>query len=153
MDLVLWRHAEAEEMASDGSDLQRQLTPRGERQAKRMAAWLERQLPAGARVLVSPAQRTVQTAEALNRKARVCDELTPNGSADDLLQLVNWPQGKGCVVVVGHQPTLGHVVARLMGVAGGECAVKKGAVWWLRYRERDGQAETVITTVQSPELL
>jgi phosphohistidine phosphatase len=55
--------------------------------------------------------------------------------------------------VVGHQPTLGQVVARLLGLTEQECAVKKGALWWLRYRERDGQGETVVVTVQSPDLL
>jgi phosphohistidine phosphatase len=40
-----------------------------------------------------------------------------------------------------------------MGLPGGQCAVKKGALWWLRYRERAGHAETVIVTVQTPEML
>jgi phosphohistidine phosphatase len=31
--------------------------------------------------------------------------------------------------------------------------VRKGGVWWLRQRERAGAAETVLLTVQSPELL
>lgn len=153
MDLILWRHAEAEEMAPGGDDLQRVLTRRGERQAQRMGAWLEQQLPAGARVLVSPAQRSLQTAMALPRKARVCPEIAPERSVDELLELARWPHGKGCTVVVGHQPTLGKAVARLMGLATGECAVKKGAVWWLRYREREEQGQTVLLTVQSPDLL
>jgi phosphohistidine phosphatase len=34
-----------------------------------------------------------------------------------------------------------------------DCAVKKGALWWLRYRERDGETQTVVVTVQTPELL
>jgi len=31
--------------------------------------------------------------------------------------------------------------------------VRKGMVWWLRTRERDGQQQTVVTAVQSPETL
>ena len=65
MDLILWRHAEAEEGGVGMDDLQRALTPRGEKQAVRMAAWLVRQLPEGLRVLCSPARRTEQTAQAL----------------------------------------------------------------------------------------
>ena len=38
MDLILWRHAEAEELAEAGDDLARALTSRGEKQAARMAA-------------------------------------------------------------------------------------------------------------------
>ena len=43
MDLILWRHAEAFDLAEGGTDLERMLTPRGEKQAARMAAWLDRQ--------------------------------------------------------------------------------------------------------------
>jgi phosphohistidine phosphatase len=44
-------------------------------------------------------------------------------------------------------------VAQLVGLRASECAVKKGSVWWLRSRLRDDQWQTVIVTVQSPELL
>jgi phosphohistidine phosphatase len=75
------------------------------------------------------------------------------GSVEELLDLVQWPNAKGCVLVVGHQPTLGQTIARLMGLTASECAVKKGAVWWLRYRERETTTQTVIVTVQSPDLM
>ena len=68
MDLILWRHAEALEMREVQEDLDRALTPKGERQAHRMAAWLNKQLPSSTRVLVSPARRAQQTAAALDRK-------------------------------------------------------------------------------------
>ena len=153
MDLVLWRHAEAHEAPEGGDDLARTLTPRGEKQAARMAAWLDRQLPESTRILVSPASRTVQTATALKRKFKIIPELAPDCSVDQLLALTQWPDAKGCVLVVGHQPTLGQAIARLMGLNAAECAVKKGAVWWLRSRSRDMQDQTVLVTVQSPEVL
>lgn len=151
MDLILWRHAEAHPGLDEGDDLERALTPRGEKQAARMAAWLDRQLPEGLRVLASPARRTVQTAEALGRKFKLRAELLPDGTPHDLLELVQWPQGRGAVLVVGHQPMLGRVAAQLLGLPGGECAVRKGAVRWLRQRE--DQPQTVLVTVQTPELL
>lgn len=160
MDLILWRHAEAHDhpdplqgRQGDAKDLARRLTPRGEKQAARMAAWLDRQLPSATRVLCSPAQRTEQTALALGRKFKVREELAPEGDPLALLELAQWPHGKLPVVVVGHQPTLGHVIARLLGLAEEECPVRKGAVWWLRQRERDGVVQTVLVTVQTPELL
>ena len=118
-----------------------------------MAAWLDRQLPDGARIWASPAARADQTAQALGRKYKKHSAIAPLGSVDDLLALVQWPHGKGCVVVVGHQPTLGQTISRLLGLSESECAIKKGAVWWLRYREREGVGQTVVVTVQSPELL
>ena len=153
MDLILWRHAEAVEDGPDGDDMARVLTPRGEKQAARMAAWLDRQLPDSARIWVSPARRTEQTAHALERKFRLSPVLSPMAGSAQLLELVQWPKGKGCVLVVGHQPTLGHTIASLLGLNASECAVKKGALWWLRYRERETGSQTVVVTVQSPEVL
>ncbi|MFN5350955.1 MAG: SixA phosphatase family protein [Polaromonas sp.] len=157
MDLILWRHAEAEDGLVDETqtplDLNRSLTQRGEKQALRMAAWLDRQLPEGARIWVSPARRCEQTALALGRKYKVRTELAPDAKAEQLLELVQWPSHKYPVLVVGHQPILGQTIAQLLGMKEAECAVKKGSLWWLRNRERDGQSQTVIVTVQSPELL
>jgi phosphohistidine phosphatase len=153
MDLILWRHAEAEEAADGMEDVARALTPRGEKQAERMGAWLDRQLPQGLRVLASPARRTEQTAQALGRKFKLRAELLPGASAQDVLELARWPEARGAVLIVGHQPTLGQTIAELMGMRAGECAVRKGAVWWLRYRERQERGETVLLTVQSPEFL
>ena len=153
MDLILWRHAEAEDVEDGREDLARALTPRGEKQAARMAAWLDRQLPEGLRVLASPARRTEQTARALGRKFKMRAELLPGGTPQDLLELAQWPHAKGAVLVVGHQPMLGQTIAQLMGLQSTECAVRKGAVWWLRQRQRLDQSQTVLVAVQSPELL
>jgi phosphohistidine phosphatase len=129
------------------------LTPRGEKQAARMAAWLDRQLPEGVRVLCSPARRTEQTAQALGRKYKLRSELAPEGHVDDLLAVVGWPQTRAPILVVGHQPTLGQTLSRLLGLQNPECPVRKGAVWWVRSREREGVLQTVVVTVQTPELL
>ena len=157
MDLILWRHAEAEDWLLDDEassiDLERSLTQRGEKQAARMAAWLDRQLPEGARILVSPAKRCEQTALALGRKHKIRSELAPNATAAQLLEVVQWPVSKYPILVIGHQPVLGQVVAQLLGLKDSDCAVKKGALWWLRNRDRDGQSQTVVVTVQSPEVL
>ncbi len=157
MDLLLWRHAEAEELVGSGtsadSDLERALTPRGDKQAARMAAWLDRQLPEGTRILVSPARRCEQTALALGRKHRIRAELAPGATAAQVLELVQWPLAKTPVLVIGHQPTLGQVIAQLLGLQESDCPVKKGAVWWLRTRERDGQMKAIVVAVQSPDAL
>jgi phosphohistidine phosphatase len=151
--LILWRHAEAIDLELVGDDMERSLTQRGEKQATRMAHWLDRQLPDGAKVIASPAVRAQQTAQALDRKFKTHAALAPLGSVEQLLDLVQWPHGKGCVLVVGHQPTLGQAISRLIGLQESDCAVKKGAVWWLRYKERDAEGATVVVTVQTPDLL
>ena len=152
-DLILWRHAEAENAGENEDDLDRPLTQRGEKQAARMAVWLDRQLPDGLRVLASPARRTEQTAKALGRKYKLRAELLPGGQPDELLELAQWPRSRGAVLVVGHQPMLGQTVARLLGLRADECSIRKGAVWWLRHRQRQDASETILLAVQSPESL
>jgi phosphohistidine phosphatase len=151
MDLILWRHAEAEDPAEGQDDLQRSLTSRGDKQAARVAAWLDRQLPEGTRVLCSPARRCEQTVLALGRKYKLRDELAPQASVADVLNVAQWPSAKQPVLVVGHQPVLGEVIAQLLHLKQGSCAVRKGAAWWLRTRERDGHEQTVVVAVQSPD--
>jgi phosphohistidine phosphatase len=157
MDLILWRHAEAEDLEETddggGADLSRRLTSKGERQASRMAAWLDRQLPEGVRIYCSPAVRTEQTVIALGRRYKAREELGPGGSVDALLQLAQWPDSRQPTLIVGHQPTLGQTVAHLLGLQEPTCSIRKGAVWWLRQREREGRVQTILITVQTPEML
>ena len=153
MDLILWRHAHARDLVEGEEDIQRPLTPRGEKQAAHMAAWLRKHLPDGLRVLASPAVRTEQTVKALNRKYKLRAELLPDGLPQDLLELAQWPSAQGTVLVVGHQPVLGQTIAELVGFTGAECSVRKGAVWWLRHRVRDGAVEVVLVAVRGPDEL
>jgi phosphohistidine phosphatase len=153
MDLIFWRHAEAFESLDGQDDLSRTLTPKGEKQALRMSQWLDRQLPEGVRVMSSPAVRCEQTVKMLGRKVKYKSELLPNASLDDLLVTAGWPDSKMSVLITGHQPVLGQAVAYLLGIPSGECSVRKGAVWWLRSRVRDGATQTVVVSVQTPELL
>ncbi|MDD2882142.1 MAG: histidine phosphatase family protein [Rhodoferax sp.] len=153
MDLMLWRHAEAVECDDPAQDSFRKLTPRGEKQANRMAHWLDRQLPQTTRVWTSPTVRTQQTASALGRPCKVRKELAPDGSVDQIIELIGWPNAKSPFLLVGHQPMLGHLIARLLGISAGELPVKKGSVWWLRYRQRGDFGQTVLFAVQSPDTL
>jgi phosphohistidine phosphatase len=158
MDLILWRHADAEIAAEGEDDLSRQLTVKGEKQAVRMAAWLDRHLPEGARILVSPARRTEQTAKALNRKYKLRDELVPDSSAEEVLALIKWdlekgPHGKGPILLVGHQPYLGEIAARLLRMQEHSCAIRKGAVWWLRSRVREEYFEILLLNVINPDFI
>jgi phosphohistidine phosphatase len=153
MDLILWRHAEAEVAAEGQDDLQRALTHKGERQARRMAAWLNHRLPATTRVLVSPALRCRQTAEALGREMRIVPTLAPDAPTAALAEAARWPRSSEPVLICGHQPTLGQLAAQLLAGVEQDWAVKKGAVWWLRWRQRDGEPEVTLHAVQGPDAL
>ena len=76
MDLILWRHADAE----DGNDdLARALTPKGVKQAKKVAAWLREQLKdvAEYRLIASEAVRTQSTAQQLRSHFEINAKMNP----------------------------------------------------------------------------
>jgi len=157
MDLILGRHAQAVDAAPGCDDLSRALTSKGETQAQRVAKWLDRHLPDSARILVSPARRAEQTAQTLGRKFKFRDELAPDAQVDEALTRLQWSGDKaphkGAVLLVGHQPMLGQIAARLLGVGEDVCDIRKGAVWWLRSRQRDDRTLVQLVSVISPELI
>lgn len=150
MDLILWRHAEAE---NDLVDATRKLTKRGRKQAKKMAEWLNAHLPRRYSILVSPAKRAQQTAAALERAVTTDKRLDVDSTGKALLAAAGWPKRNGVVVLVGHQPTLGEAAALALTGAEGSLNVKKGAAWWITGRTRRGRTEVMLTAVMSPELL
>jgi phosphohistidine phosphatase len=150
MELILWRHAEAEDSSPD---MARELSAKGRLQAQKMAVFLQQHLPADTRILVSPATRTRQTVAALTDKFTVVNSLAPNASAHAILQAARWPQSSQAVLIVGHQPTLGAVAALLLGSAEASLSIKKGALWWFSRRERDDAAQTTLRLVITPEML
>jgi phosphohistidine phosphatase len=153
MDLILWRHAEAHAAREGEDDLSRTLTSKGDRQAQRMAEWLNHRLAQSTRILVSPATRTQQTARALGRHFKTVPALAPDASPVALLSAVRWPDSTEPVLVVGHQPTLGQLAALLLAEAPQAWTIKKGAVWWLRQRVRNEVSQVVLQAVQGPDCL
>ena len=151
MELILWRHAEAEE-ANGKPDSERNLTKKGRKQAERVAAWLEARIDSDWRILVSPAKRTLQTVEPLDQAFETSEAIGTATSVEALLRATGWPDAKRNVLVVGHQPTLGEVAAELLETDGG-LSVRKGAIWWFTSRTRDGGRETLLKAVLSPDLI
>src|SRR3569833_249365 len=147
MELILWRHAEADDTVPD---LKRELTDKGRKQASRLAVWLSPRLSQDIRILGSPATRTLQPAQALGRGFPRGPARAPGASADDVLAAAGWPEAAYPVLVVGHQPTLGQVAMRLLTGQAGDLSVKKGSIWWLQSRERAGQVQVVLRAVATP---
>lgn len=158
MNLILWRHAEAEDLPdalsiSRSADLQRPLTRRGRKQAEASAAWLHAHLPGDFRVVTSPALRTRETAAALSGNPEILDDLAPGADVGAVLAAIDWPQGHEHTVVVGHQPWIGQLVSLLL--AGNEMnwSVKKSGIWWVAARTREHEAQVVLRAVIQPDFL
>ena len=152
MQLILWRHAEAED-ANGKDDLARALTKKGHLQAERMARWLKPRLDGDWRIIVSPSRRTLETVAPLAREYAVDDALAPGRAARDVLRAAAWPSNPHNVVVVGHQPTLGEVASMIFLGEEGEAAIRKGAVWWFDARGSGGRISAVLKAVLSPDLV
>ena len=171
--IILWRHAEAEELFDDNDmlqrDMQRALTQKGQRQATDMAKWLKPQLPKASILQCSPALRAFQTAAAIQDVGKSCkininQALKPDTSLNTVLANIAQFNSYKCLVLVGHQPWLGQLAAHLLGISMTEHAkdllIKKGAIWWLRLnktpdkaREEAVSARYIMHTVQTPSLL
>lgn len=157
MDLILWRHAEAEEAGADGSDGMRKLTAKGQKQAAKIACWLDGVLPDNCHILVSPALRTRETVEALaasGRKFRIAPDLAPGADVDAVLRAANWPHSREAVLIVGHQPYLGQVAARLISAGESSYSIRKGNVWWIAQKAQPGAGlQTYLKAVMPPDLV
>lgn len=149
MDLILWRHADAQD---DEADMTRALTPKGHKQAERVANWLRDRLPDSTRILVSPAVRARQTADALGLEYEVLADLAPGAIGEQLLGVSGWPDLNGTILVVGHQPTLGDAAGLLLFGETHSLSIKKGGLIWLTNRVRGSQPQTVIKAAITPEL-
>jgi len=148
MELILWRHAEAE----DGfPDMARQLTLKGRKQATNMAAWLKPRLPDDIRILVSPAARTQQTAAALGMDFITVEGIAPDASPEALFAAAGWPDQPQSVLIVGHQPTLGEAASILLQSANPAQSIKKGAVWWFSARHGNPQ-DVVLKAMLTPDI-
>lgn len=150
MELILWRHAEAEEGVPD---ISRRLTGKGLKQAKSMAEWLNARLPDNTRVIVSPAERTQQTAAMLSRNFETNEQIAPGATAEMVLAAAGWPEMEGAVLIVGHQPTLGKVATLLISDDLTLLRFKTGELKWFSYKEVNGVAEPTLHAVVSPEIV
>lgn len=150
MELILWRHADAEDPGPQGDDARR-LTKKGRRQAERMAAWLAPRLGGEWRIVCSPASRALETLAPLDRPFDVSAAVGTGAGPDSVLREAAWPGSERPVMIVGHQPTLGEVAARLLGSE--DVAVRKGAVWWFASRDRGDATGAVLKAVMDPEML
>jgi len=154
-DLIFWRHAEAEDVSASGKDIDRVLTRRGRKDAARMAKWLSQYLPTVTVVLSSPAQRCLETAAALSVlnqvQIKVEGFLSVDSSVERIAEELANKYSTKTVLIVGHQPNLGLLIVKLLGMHQSAGVVKKGSVWWLRQRLSGNDETYYIYTVKQPD--
>ncbi len=150
MELILWRHAEAENGYPDAA---RQLTNYGLNQAQKISVWLNEKIPDETRIIVSPAQRAQQTVKALRRDFETSPEIAVGASVSDILSVVGWPESRGAILVVGHQPTLGEVAEYLLTNLPADFDFRPGTVGWISCWNENGMVNSKLKAVTHPEML
>jgi phosphohistidine phosphatase len=153
MELILWRHGEAEKAAPNLPDFKRRLNSTGRKQVSRMAEWIKPRLNKKTRILAAPSARTIETVEFLELPYSIVDEIGVGASTADLLAAASWPDGDGPVLLVCHQPTIGRVASLFLLGSEVDMAVKKCGLLWLSGREREHRSEVVLRVAMHPDMV
>jgi phosphohistidine phosphatase len=125
-EIYFLRHADAGDPDRwRGDEAQRPLSPKGVRQAERMAAFLGGIGFAPDAILTSPKLRATQTAEmvasVLDRPVTVDDRLATGFTVETLGKLLGTIERRDAVrrvLLVGHDPDYSSVVSTLAGAEG-----------------------------------
>ena len=157
MEILIVRHAIAEEPSEADSDFQRALTPKGRKQFRAVATWLIEHDQTPDLVITSPLARAVQTAKILAKSAgldpgecQVEQVLVPG---IDPLKLANFLCGLSAqrIAIVGHEPDLSHCTAEFIG--GGRINFAKGAVAAVEFEGPVSLGGGALRWLISPRLL
>ena len=160
-ELYIMRHGIAIARGSlrFSDDSKRPLIPEGKEKMREVARGLDRMGFEVDWIVTSPLVRAVETAEivaaslASSVPVDFCDALRPGGSPEGLIAFLAQRPNRRKVLIVGHEPDLSELAARLIG-AGSQAnlAFKKGGccmisldqipprgpgqlVWWLTPRQ------------------
>ena len=122
--LLIMRHAKSSWATEGLADFDRPLNPRGKRDAPRMARWIAQQGNQPELIACSTAARAMETAKLFIEN---CDGMRPEQCVEvddfyhamphvylDYLAKID-DQDLNCIMVLGHNPGLAHLVYQLSG--------------------------------------
>jgi phosphohistidine phosphatase len=141
-------------------DTKRPLTPEGKQRMRDIASGLVRIGFDVDWIVSSPLVRAVETAEivgeALTSKPPLefSDELRPGGSGEALITFLAKRPNRRRVLVVGHEPDLGELAARLIGAGrNANMAFKKGGCCLITFEEFPPKSPGLLAWWLTPRLL
>jgi phosphohistidine phosphatase len=158
MKVFLVRHALAHERdrARWPDDSKRPLTPGGKRKFRKTARGLVRLLPGAVTILTSPFVRARQTAAILSAvaggKVVECRELAHGGTPRAVFELLK-VRAEKCLVLVGHEPDLGRLLAAMLGAGTARLAFKKGGAACVEFPPRVAPGAATLAWMLPPKLL
>jgi len=145
MELLVIRHATAEDAKPGVDDAHRALTKDGKKEMKRSAAGLKTLVDAVDVIAASPLVRAQETAEIVAKaygdlSVETIEELTPASDPSALADWLSRHASSNVVAVVGHEPHLGKLVTWLMAGAGtSRVEMKKAGAALLEFSSQVGE--------------
>ena len=133
MELLVIRHAKAEDQSASGTDFDRALVEKGFAQSRRLGGFLKRIERRPDVVLTSPLVRARETAETLCEAAGMPGPVTqgwlacgmdPETAIRELVAFSDFER----VAIVGHEPDLSSLIEWLLGCSGSSVEVKKASI-------------------------
>lgn len=154
-ELLLIRHAKAEDHGGPLGDAARQLVDDGFDQARRVGEFLRAADLLPNLVLTSHLTRAKQTAEAVCEAAKISGpvvqhwihQLTPDLAMSEFLAFEDFDR----IALVGHEPEFSAFAEWLLGARGGSVEVKKAAV--LLFRISPPSHKATLKLLLPPKLL
>jgi phosphohistidine phosphatase len=145
MQLFLIRHASAIDRAPSGMDGDRALSPEGRKEAMQVAAVLKKLAVNFSSMLSSPLVRAVETADLIavgtdyGRSLEIRSELSPEGAVKEILATSVAPYiHLPSVALVGHEPSMGHLLSHLLRQS--DLSLEKAAIACLDLESADATA-------------
>jgi len=159
MNLYVVRHADARPLGGAiTTDNERPLSPRGESEARAMGRVLARVEPQPPLFVCSPLLRARRTAELLGEpftpavQADVWEDLTPGIRFKDVVAHLQ-ATSVHAVVLIGHQPDMGHLLAYLIADGATEIALPPGAMASLTLSPGTGGGSARLHWLVTPDLI
>ncbi len=161
MQIYLVRHAIAEPRGVEGiADADRALTKKGIQRMRKVVCGLATLGVRPDLIMTSPLVRAVQTADLLTKlpdfsgAIERVDALSPGGDPHEILRLIAKHQDLQSIALVGHEPDLGDLAARLLN-AGRESfmLLKKGGVACIQIDEFDPLTDGLLQWLTQPGAL
>lgn len=156
MIIYVMRHAEAVEGSDTLQDEWRYLTEKGRSMAEKMSSSIAKIGPKPRLTITSPLTRAVQTAEIAAEKACRKNVVVSSGlllpGADNSKLIVHLKDCRDAkrVMLVGHEPQLGSLVATLLGCKDETITLKKGACVALKFDPDEDDKPSVFVWYLAP---
>jgi phosphohistidine phosphatase len=130
LTLLMLRHADA--VAEAASDAERELTAKGEKQARAVGEFCAEHKIIPAAILTSPARRAVQTARlvahALGLEECLDKTLSAGMQPATGLELLQRHEAHSPLMIVGHEPDFSALAGDLLGLAADRIHFRKASL-------------------------